>query len=167
MGTAQIDSVLAKKLSTFLVLSPGELKCLADMQSAPLKVKRGKQLTQEGQTGHRAFVHPSWLGIQLQGPSQWPPSGHFVSDTGRLCGAAQRAAANRGSFRLGIDGCRGQSRGGSAHIGKHHRVSRVSGRRSCGQPPATKPWWLSISSISGGAMPLSARPISSWSWLNG
>ena len=56
MGTAQIDSVLAKKLSTFIVLSPGELKCLADMQSAPLKVKQGKQLTQEGQTGHRAFV---------------------------------------------------------------------------------------------------------------
>src|SRR6188508_3700399 len=56
MGTAQIDSVLAKKLSTFIVLSPGELKCLADMQSAPLKVKRGKQLTQEGQTGHKAFV---------------------------------------------------------------------------------------------------------------
>lgn len=56
MGTTQIESVLAKKLSTFLALSPGELKCLADMQSAPLKVKRHKHLTQEGQSGHRAFV---------------------------------------------------------------------------------------------------------------
>lgn len=37
MGTTQIGSVLAKKLGTFLVLSPGELKCLADMQSAPSK----------------------------------------------------------------------------------------------------------------------------------
>ena len=49
-------SVLAKKLSTFVVLSRDELKCLADIQSIPLKVKRGKQLTQEGQIGHRAFV---------------------------------------------------------------------------------------------------------------
>ena len=49
-------SVLAKKLSTFVVLSRDELKCLADIQSIPLKVKRGKQLTQEGQTGHKVFV---------------------------------------------------------------------------------------------------------------
>jgi CRP-like cAMP-binding protein len=56
MRNSQIDSVLARKLSTFLVLSPDELKCLADMQSEPVKVKRGRQLTQEGQTGHKAFV---------------------------------------------------------------------------------------------------------------
>ena len=49
-------SVLAKKLSTFLPLSPSELDSLAEMQSKPITVKRGKQLTQEGQTGHRAFV---------------------------------------------------------------------------------------------------------------
>ncbi len=56
MGTTQFDSVLARKLNTFLALSADELKCLAEMQSTPLKVKRGKQLTQEGQTGHKAFV---------------------------------------------------------------------------------------------------------------
>lgn len=49
-------SVLARKLNTFLALSPDELNCLAEIQSTPLKVKRGKQLTQEGQTGHKVFV---------------------------------------------------------------------------------------------------------------
>ena len=56
MGNIQTDSVLARKLSTFLVLSGDELKYLADMQSEPVKVKRGRQLTREGQTGHKAFV---------------------------------------------------------------------------------------------------------------
>ena len=56
MRKAQGSSLLAKKLGTFLSLSPGELDCLAEMQSKPLVVERGKQLTQEGQTGHKAFV---------------------------------------------------------------------------------------------------------------
>ena len=56
MSNAQGSNLLAKKLSTFLPLSPGELDSLAEMQSKPLAVKRGKQLTQEGQTGHKAFV---------------------------------------------------------------------------------------------------------------
>ena len=49
-------SVLARKLNTFLRLSPDELTWLADMQSHVVKVKRGQQLTHEGQTGHKAFV---------------------------------------------------------------------------------------------------------------
>ena len=56
MSNARGSSLLAKKLSTFLPLSPDELDCLAEMQSKPLVVKRGEQLTQEGQTGHKAFV---------------------------------------------------------------------------------------------------------------
>ena len=48
MSNARGSSLLAKKLSTFLPLSPGELDCLAEMQSKPLVVERGKQLTQEG-----------------------------------------------------------------------------------------------------------------------
>lgn len=56
MGSPQLDSILARKLNTFLPLSHVELKRLAEMQSKPLTVKRGKQLTQEGQTGHKAFV---------------------------------------------------------------------------------------------------------------
>jgi CRP-like cAMP-binding protein len=56
MPNVQSDSVLAKKLSTFLRLSKDELKCLADLQRNPLNVRRGQQLTREGQTGHKAFV---------------------------------------------------------------------------------------------------------------
>lgn len=56
MGDPQLDSVLAKKLNSFLPLTPMELEWLAKMQATPLTVKRGKQLTQEGQTGHKAFV---------------------------------------------------------------------------------------------------------------
>jgi CRP-like cAMP-binding protein len=56
MANTQFDSILAKKLNTFLPLTRRELKALAEIQSAPLTVKRGKQLTQEGQTGHKAFV---------------------------------------------------------------------------------------------------------------
>ena len=49
-------TVLAKKLNTFLVLTPKELDGLAEMQSARITVKRGRQLTHEGQSGHKAFV---------------------------------------------------------------------------------------------------------------
>jgi CRP-like cAMP-binding protein len=50
------DSILARKLNTFMPLSVDELNCLAELQSIAVKVKRGEQLTQEGQTGHKAFV---------------------------------------------------------------------------------------------------------------
>jgi CRP-like cAMP-binding protein len=56
MPDARLDSVLAKKLNTFVTLSRAELRCLADLQSNPVKMKRGQQLTHEGQTGHKAFV---------------------------------------------------------------------------------------------------------------
>jgi CRP-like cAMP-binding protein len=56
LAQSRFDSPLAKKLNTFLPLSPDELKCLADIQSAPRAVKRGKPLVHEGQTGHKAFV---------------------------------------------------------------------------------------------------------------
>ena len=56
MRNAQLDSILAKKLSTFIPLAPNELKWLAEIQSKPLTVKRGSELVHEGQTGHKAFV---------------------------------------------------------------------------------------------------------------
>jgi CRP-like cAMP-binding protein len=56
MVNARFDSVLARKLNTFLPLSPDEVRCLTGMESNRLYVKGGKQLTQEGQTGHKAFV---------------------------------------------------------------------------------------------------------------
>lgn len=56
MANTQFDSILAMKLNTFIPLAPKELKALAEIQSAPVTVKRGRQLTQEGQTGHKAYV---------------------------------------------------------------------------------------------------------------
>jgi CRP-like cAMP-binding protein len=56
MASAQFDSLLARKLNRFIPLNSEELKWLAEIQSPPLAIKRGKQLTQEGQTGHKAFV---------------------------------------------------------------------------------------------------------------
>jgi CRP-like cAMP-binding protein len=56
LANSTAESALAKKLNTFLPLSPSELKCLAEMQSNSFKVRRGKQLTHEGQTEHKAFV---------------------------------------------------------------------------------------------------------------
>ena len=56
MVNEQSNSLLAKKLTTFLPLTPTELKRLAEVQSKPLAVKRGKQLVHEGQTGHKALV---------------------------------------------------------------------------------------------------------------
>ena len=56
MTRAHFDSILAKKLNTFIPLAPKELEWLAQIQSTPVAVERGKQLTEEGQTGHKAFV---------------------------------------------------------------------------------------------------------------
>lgn len=61
MGNAQLYSVLAKKLDTFLPLSVDELSYLAEMQSRSRHIKRGENLTHEGQTGHKVFViHAGW-----------------------------------------------------------------------------------------------------------
>ena len=56
MAKEQLNDVLSRKLNTFIPLSRHELKCLADIQSTPFRVKRGEQLMEEGQTGHKAFV---------------------------------------------------------------------------------------------------------------
>jgi CRP-like cAMP-binding protein len=50
------QSVLARKLNTFIPLSTGELQRLAELQAASLTVKRGKLLIREGEAGHQAFV---------------------------------------------------------------------------------------------------------------
>lgn len=47
---------LERKLSSFVKLSSAELSCLADLQSAPVRVKRGKELVHEGQSGHKAYI---------------------------------------------------------------------------------------------------------------
>ncbi len=52
----KIGNHLARKLNAFVQLSERELACLADLQSVPVRVKRGKELVHEGQTGHTAYV---------------------------------------------------------------------------------------------------------------
>jgi CRP-like cAMP-binding protein len=56
MAPTQLDSVLTRKLNTFLPLSLEEASCLDELQSAPSKVKRGKQLLHEGEAAHKVFV---------------------------------------------------------------------------------------------------------------
>ena len=56
MTNANIDSLFARRLSAFLPLSRDEQRGLAELHGRPVKVKRDKQLVEEGQTGHRAFV---------------------------------------------------------------------------------------------------------------
>jgi CRP-like cAMP-binding protein len=73
MADARFNSLLVKKLNAFLPLSPKEQRRLAELQSKPVKVKRGKQLVHEGQTGHQAFV--------LQ--SGWACSYKLLPDGGR------------------------------------------------------------------------------------
>ena len=120
MPDTQFDSVLAKKLSTFVALSRDELKCLAGLQANPIKMKRGRQLTQEGQTGHKAFV-------LLSG---WACSYKLLPDGGRqiisfpiagdVVGLRSVPAANGRSFFLGADGLGGQCRGRRAYHEVRH-----------------------------------------------
>jgi CRP-like cAMP-binding protein len=61
MTSPKLESVLARKLEAVFPLNPKELGWLAGIQAAPITVKRGRRLTQEGQTGHKAFVfHEGW-----------------------------------------------------------------------------------------------------------
>jgi CRP-like cAMP-binding protein len=60
MNNSSAESVLAKKLHTFLPLSPSELQYLSQIQSSPLPLKRGKQLVQEGQTGKAFVLQAGW-----------------------------------------------------------------------------------------------------------
>jgi len=50
------NNLLARKLNTFVQLSDRELACLTDLQSLQVRVKRGKELVHEGQTGHTAYI---------------------------------------------------------------------------------------------------------------
>jgi CRP-like cAMP-binding protein len=50
------DTALARRLNFFVKLSKGELDVLADLQSKPVKLKRGLDLIGEEQTNQKAFV---------------------------------------------------------------------------------------------------------------
>lgn len=64
---------LERKLNSFVQLSSAELSCLADLQSAPVRVLPGEELVHEGQTGHKAYI--------LQ--SGWACSFKLLPDGGR------------------------------------------------------------------------------------
>ena len=162
-----LDSALARKLNAFQPLAANELKALADIQSAPLAVKRGRQLTHEGQTGHKAFVLQAGWACSLQAPVQRSPTDHLVPGTRRLRRAAQCAAANRGPFLLRPYRCGGQLGRRRPHVRNVSRNSRASVQPCSGLPPATRRWLSSTSSASGGEAQFSEPRISSWSWLNG
>ena len=68
-----LDSLLARKLNTFMPLSAPELECLAELQTARIRLKRGKEIVREGQTGHSAYI--------LQ--SGWACSFKLLPDGGR------------------------------------------------------------------------------------
>lgn len=67
------DNALIGKLSNFIRLSPGEKKCLADLQLKSEKVAAGTDLTFEGQTERRVYL--------LQ--SGWAYSYKLLPDGGR------------------------------------------------------------------------------------
>jgi len=73
---AKFSSALARKLNSFVELSKDELGVLVDLQSKPLKIKRGQALIEEGQTGHKAFILQTGLGLQLQDLARRQPPDH-------------------------------------------------------------------------------------------
>lgn len=50
------DNLLARKLMTFAQLSERDLERLAQLQSQPIHVSRGKELAREGEPGHVAYI---------------------------------------------------------------------------------------------------------------
>ncbi len=56
-----INDHLAKKLTTFVKLSPAELAGLAELQSTPVNVPRGSDLMHQGDAGQLAYIlHAGW-----------------------------------------------------------------------------------------------------------
>jgi CRP-like cAMP-binding protein len=66
MMDAKFDSALARKLNSFVEMSKEELGVLVDLQSKPLKIKRGHVLIEEGQTSHNAFILQTGWGCSFK-----------------------------------------------------------------------------------------------------
>lgn len=56
MSSSGKKTLLAKKLNSFVELSERELLCLAELQTAPIRLKSGKELVHEGQVGDMAYI---------------------------------------------------------------------------------------------------------------
>jgi hypothetical protein len=57
--------ILARKLNTFLPLTPDELKCLDEIQSQPFPVKARQATHPGGSDRAQGVLAPSRLGMQL------------------------------------------------------------------------------------------------------
>lgn len=62
----QSTSCLAKKLSNFVRLTKRELECVAELQSAPVQVERGRELLRQGEQGHIAYILQSGWGCSFK-----------------------------------------------------------------------------------------------------
>ena len=60
------DSALARKLNAFVELSKDELGVLADLQSKRCEIKRGHEVTHEGQAGQKAYILQSGWGCSFK-----------------------------------------------------------------------------------------------------
>jgi len=56
MSSSGKKTLLAKKLNSFVELSERELLCLAELQTAPIRLKSGKELVHEGQVGDMPYI---------------------------------------------------------------------------------------------------------------
>jgi len=63
---AKFSSALARKLNGFAELSKAELGVLVELQSKPIKIKRGRVLIEEGQSGQKAFILQSGWGCSFK-----------------------------------------------------------------------------------------------------
>jgi CRP-like cAMP-binding protein len=165
VAATRFDSVLAMKLNTFVVLSRDELACIADMQANTVKLKRGKQLTQEGDTGHKAFVlQEGWacsFKILPNGSRQiisFPVAGDIIGLRSVLLRTADH------SFTAITDAVVSAVEG--AHVLKCVTEFLRLGAALLWAASRDEAMVEHLVSI-GGVTPSSARRISSWSWLNG
>ena len=166
MTNANIDSLFARRLSAFLPLSRDEQRGLAELYGRPVKVKRDKQLVEEGQTGHRAFVlQEGWACSYkiLSNGSRQIISFPIPGDCVWLRSLLLRTADH--SFSTLTDASSARS---MAHAYWRSSTSfRALARRFCGQRPVTRPWsWSTSSALDGGAQS-SAQLTFSWNWRNG
>lgn len=56
MTDSAYTSALTRKLNAFVSLSRDELSLVAELESQSVAVARGEEITEEGQTGHKAYV---------------------------------------------------------------------------------------------------------------
>ncbi len=56
MAERKHSSALTRKLTAFIALSPEELSWIAELESKRTTIKRGREITEEGQSNHNAYV---------------------------------------------------------------------------------------------------------------